>query len=141
MLSRFSPIQLFATLWTVARLLCPWDFPGKDPGVGYQACQALLFMGFSRQEYWSGLPSLLQGIFPTQGSNAYLLCLLHWQAGSLPQAPPGKEGYWHALSFTVEKAIATHSSTQQVFTGVRGRAAHGLCDLEQVSTHLWASVS
>ena len=25
--------------------------------------------GFSRQEYWSGLPFLLQGIFPTQGSH------------------------------------------------------------------------
>ena len=32
----------------------------------------------------------LQGIFPTQGSNLRLLCLLHWQAGSLPLAPPGK---------------------------------------------------
>ena len=26
-------------------------------------------MGFSRQEYWSGLPFLLQEIFPTQGLN------------------------------------------------------------------------
>ena len=37
MLSCFSNVQLFATLWTVA-------------------CQAPLSMGFSRQEYWSGLP-------------------------------------------------------------------------------------
>jgi len=37
-------------------------------------------MGFSRQEYWSGLPGdLLQEIFPTQGLNLHLLCLLHWQ--------------------------------------------------------------
>ena len=27
---------------------------------------------------------LLQGIFQTQGSNPSLVCLLHWQAGSLP---------------------------------------------------------
>ena len=40
--------------------------------------------------YWSGLPSLLLGIFPTQGSNLHLLCLLHWQTCSLPLAPPGK---------------------------------------------------
>ena len=40
-----SHVRLFATLWTVA-------------------CQALLSMGFSRQEYWSGLP------FPSPG---YLL--------------------------------------------------------------------
>ena len=34
--------------------------------------------------------ALLQRIFLTQGSNPHLLCLLHWQAGSLPLAPPGK---------------------------------------------------
>ena len=52
------------------RLLCPWNFPGKNTGVG---CHALL-----------------QGIFRTQGSNPSLLHLLHWQALSLPLAPPGK---------------------------------------------------
>ena len=47
-----------------ARLLCPWDSPGKNTGVG---CHALL-----------------QGIFPTQGSNPdlphyrqILYCLSH----------------------------------------------------------------
>ena len=35
---------------------------------------------FSRQEYWMGSRPLLQGIFPTQGSNLRLLHLLHWQA-------------------------------------------------------------
>ena len=33
------------------------------------AHQAPLSMGFSRQEYWSGLPCPPPGIFPTQGSN------------------------------------------------------------------------
>ena len=56
-------------LWP-ARLLCPWDSPGKDTGVGFYA--------------------LLQGIFLIQRSNLPLLCLLHWQVGSLPLAPPGK---------------------------------------------------
>ena len=37
------------------------------------AHQALLSMDFSKQEYWSGLPFLLQGIFLTQGSNPGLL--------------------------------------------------------------------
>ena len=46
------------------RLLCPWNFPGKNTGVG---CHALL-----------------QRIFPTQGSNWRLSCLLHWQVDSLP---------------------------------------------------------
>ena len=37
-----------------------------------------------------GCYSLLQGIFPTQGSNPHLLLLLHWQVGSLPLVPSGK---------------------------------------------------
>ena len=37
------------------------------------AHQVPLSVEFSRQEYWSGLPFLLQGIFPTQGSNPDLL--------------------------------------------------------------------
>ena len=53
-------------LWP-ARLLCPW--------------------GFSRQEYWSGLHFLLQEIFPIQGMNPRLICLLHWD--SLPPEPLG----------------------------------------------------
>ena len=48
------------------------------------ACQAPLSMEFSRQGYWSGLHSLLQGIFLTQRSNPglryyrqILYCLSH----------------------------------------------------------------
>ena len=63
-LSCFSRVQLFATLRAVAR-------------------QAPLPFRFFRKEYWSGCHFLLQGIFPSQGSNPYLLCLLHWQAYSL----------------------------------------------------------
>ena len=37
----------------------------------------------------------LQRIFTTQGSNRCLSCLLHWQAGSLPLAPPGKPVQTH----------------------------------------------
>ena len=64
--------------------------------------QARLSMGFSQQEYWSGLPflspkntgvdcyALFQGIFPTQGSNLRLLHLLRWQVGSLLLVPSEK---------------------------------------------------
>ena len=38
---------------------------------------------------WVAMPSS-RGIFPTQGSNQCHLCLLHWQAGSLPLTSPGK---------------------------------------------------
>ena len=48
--------------------------------------QAPLFMELSRQN----VGILLQRIVLTQGSNLCLLHLLHWQADSLPLAPPGK---------------------------------------------------
>ena len=54
------------------------------------ACQAPLSIRFSRQGYGVGCHALLQGIFPTQGSNLRLLSLLHWQSGSLPLVPSGK---------------------------------------------------
>ena len=50
-------------------------------------CQAPLPLKFPRQEYGAGCRFLLQGIFLTQGSNLCLLCLLHWQAVSLPLGP------------------------------------------------------
>ena len=48
------------------------------------ASQAPLSVGFPRREYWSELPFPPPGIFLTQGLNPCLLCLLLWQAGSLP---------------------------------------------------------
>ena len=71
LLSCFNSVQLFATLWTVA---------AQDP----------LSLGFSRQEYWSWLPSPSPGDLSNPGSNPCLLYFLHWQAGSLPLELPGK---------------------------------------------------
>ena len=48
MLSYFCRVQLFETLWTVTH-------------------QAPLSMGFSRQEYWSGLLCLSPGELPEPG--------------------------------------------------------------------------
>ena len=76
-LSHFSCGRLFATLYTVAH---------QDP----------MSMGFSRQLYWSGLPLPPSGDLPDSMIKSASLYLLHWQAGSLPLAPPGK-----SLSFYV----------------------------------------
>ena len=40
-----------------------------------------------------GCHFLLQGIFPTQGSNLHLLCLRHWQVNSLPLSYLGSLNY------------------------------------------------
>ena len=104
-LSRLSCVRLFVTLGLQpARFLCPWDSAGKDVGVG---CH-----------------NLLQGSFPTQELNPYLLCLLHWQVDSLPLVPPGKtlRKWEHSKQFAdnritftfhfhaLDKEMATHSS-------------------------------
>ena len=54
------------------------------------ACQAPLSMGFPRKEYWSRLPFPFPEDLPDPGIKPHLLCLLYWQAGSLPLVPPGK---------------------------------------------------
>ena len=53
-----------------ARLLCPWDFPGKNTRVG---CHFLL-----------------QDILLTQGSNLHLFHFLQWQGKVFTAEPPGK---------------------------------------------------
>jgi len=52
------------------------------------ACQAPLSMGFSRQEYWSGLPSPPPGHLPNLGIEPRSPAL---QADYLPSEPPGKQ--------------------------------------------------
>ena len=60
-----SHVQLFVPPWTVA-------------------CQTPLSMGFSQQEYWSGLPFPTPGDTPDPGINPVSpASLLHWQANSL----------------------------------------------------------
>ena len=58
-----------------ARLLCPWNSPGKNTAVG---CHFLF-----------------QGIFPIQGSNPCLLFLQHLVGGFFTTRPPGKPIYTH----------------------------------------------
>ena len=69
-----SRVWLFATLWTVA-------------------CQAPLSMGFSRQEYWSGLPCPHQGDFPCQRIKPMSLVPPALQADSLPLSYRGSPNY------------------------------------------------
>ena len=47
-------------------------------------------MGFSRQEYWSGLPCPPPGHLPDPGMESESL-VSPALAGSLPRAPPGRE--------------------------------------------------
>ena len=75
-----SCVRLFGTPWTVpARLLHPWDFPGKITGVG---CHFLL-----------------QGIFAARGSNlTFLHCSL--PGSSAHGVSQARIPEWVAISFS-----------------------------------------
>ena len=66
-----------------ARLLCPW--------------------GFSRKEYWSGLPYPPPGDLPNPGIEPRSLTL---QVDSLPSEPPGKPYLLSYLNLNAGKVVA-----------------------------------
>ena len=73
----FSGLGLSACMHAKLLQLCP------------TLCEKVpLSMGFSREECWSGLPCSPPGDLPDRGIEPHLLCLLNWQAGSLPLSPP-----------------------------------------------------
>ena len=72
-----------------ARLLCPWDFPGKNTGVGYHF--------------------LLHRIFSTQELNS---CPLHWQEDSL--SPCLKEARPHILISCLILTLISHDFSSPV---------------------------
>ena len=88
-LSRFSRVQLFATPCTTGR-------------------QAPLFMGFSRQEYWSGLPFPPPGIFPTQ------------DPGMEPGSPASEADFFFYHRATREAPLSTSSSKNSALTQAPG---------------------
>ena len=89
MLSFFSRLWLFATLWTVA-------------------CQAPLSVGFCRQEYWSGLPCPPLGNLPDSGIEPSFPEASALQADSLPLSYQGKPRIGPAV-----KQQSTDSGTQK----------------------------
>ena len=87
-LKSLSRVRLFATPWTVAYQVPP-------------------FMGFSRQEYWSGLPFPSPGDLPNPGIELRSPTL---QVNSLPSEPPGK------YNFRKKKSVKSLSRVQLFVT-------------------------
>ena len=74
------------------------------------AHQAPLPMGFSPDKNTGvGCHFLVQGIFPTQGSNLCLLSLLHWQANYLPLSHLGSP--WLYIWTYIYISVSTHISS------------------------------
>ena len=79
MLSLFSHVQFFATLWTISH-------------------QAPLSVGFSRQAYWSGVPFSSPGDLPYPGIEPASPVSPALKVDSLPAEPPGKPRLNHLSS-------------------------------------------
>ena len=73
-----------------------------------------------------GCHALLQGIFPTQGSNRCLLCLLNWQAVSLWLALRGKpqgslrQEFMYDYNLTASKPFSSYGKASACNTGDLG---------------------
>ena len=99
----FSCVRLFSTPWTVAY-------------------QAPLSMGFSRQEYWCGLPFPSPGDLPNPGIEPGSPAL---HTDALPSEPPGKGNPNPAHGGDREKG--QKSSHRVVFTCQAWPGPHSLC--------------
>ena len=89
-----SHVRLFTTPWTAA---CQAYLSFTIPRSLFKFMSIELVMP---SNHLTLCCSLLQGTFLTEGSNPHLLRLLHWQAGSLPPAPPVKLLYTHSVQFS-----------------------------------------
>ena len=102
------------------------------------AHQAPLSMGFSRQEYWSGLPCSPPGDLPNTGIEPVSLpSNLHWQVGSLPLAPPGNPFclYAHILLVlffwrTLTNTPSVHTHTLVLFLSLCSRPAEAHTNMQ-----------
>ena len=101
-----SRVRLFATPWTVA----------------YQAPPS---MGFSRQEYWSGLPFPSPGDLPDPGIEPRSPAL---EADALTSEPPGKA--WDNLNMCIISAVLIASvvsySLGLMDSSLPGSPVHGI---------------
>ena len=93
----------FNTTWKGGIII---DWEGKDlSGENFVAGRSEVSL--QNFEFEMLLPFVSLWVFPTQGSNLSLLCLLYWQMGSLPLEPPGKPirypyGWWYESEFKEE---------------------------------------
>ena len=86
MLSRFSCVRLFVTLWIIA-------------------CQAPLSMGFSREKYWSGLPCPPPGDLPDPGTEPVSLMSPALAGGFFTTSTTWLFYLRHFIAFPSQKSI------------------------------------
>ena len=112
-LCHFSRVRLFATLWTIAH-------------------QAPPSMGFSRQEYWSGLPFPCPGDLPDPGIEPTSPVFLAWAGGFLTTSTT-----WTTAINALAQILFTGSvSSLQVLCALFLKAC--ICDLQRAALGYWS---
>ena len=148
--------------WQPTKLLCPWDSPGKNTGVGCHfllqcmevkvkslshvqllgtpwtaAHQAPPSMGFSRQEYWSGVP------FPSpmHESESEVAQSCPTSRDPMDCSPPGSSVHgifqarvlgWVAIAFSNNHTnnslirILNNIATEKYSAGIQPRLTQGI---------------
>ena len=106
MLSRFSCVQLFVTLWTVIH---------QNP----------LSMGFFRQEYWSGVPWPPPLVFPTQGSlrspalaGGFFTTSTAWEAQKLTCMLSCIQLFANLWTVALQAPVSVELSRQEYWSGL-----------------------
>ena len=113
MLSRFSCVQLFVTLWTVIH---------QNP----------LSMGFFRQEYWSGVPWPPPLVFPTQGSlrspaltGGFFTTSTAWEAQKLTCMLSCIQLFANLWTVALQAPVSVELSRQEYWSGLPSPAPRG----------------
>ena len=95
MLSHFSHVWLFVTLWTVA-------------------CQAPLSMGFSRKEYWRRWPCPSSGDLPDQGIEPASLMFLELAGGFFITSTTWEVHVIYAKSYNSDYIVSHFSHVNDI---------------------------
>ena len=112
--THWACVRVCCVLSIVQRLCNPMhSSPLGSPVHGTSQARILEWIAISG----TGYCDLLQGIFPTQGLNPCLLCLLHWQADSLSLVLPGKPPTHRADS---KSFVCRESGTKTVLFLITG---------------------
>ena len=115
-LKSLSHVQLFVTPWTLAY-------------------QALPSMGFSRQEYWSGLPFPSPGDLPNPGIEPGSPAL---QTDTLLSKPPGKPSNPADVGNLIFGSYAFSKSSLNIWFTVHVLLMPGLENFEHYFTSMWS---
>ena len=122
MLSHFSHVRLCATLWTIS---------SQGSSVHWILQAQILELGCH---------AFHQGIFPTQGSNLSLLCLLYWQADSLPPAPPERPQFsvisWALCILCYQYSCLENPTDREAWQAAVHRVTQSWIQLQRLGTNI-----